>query len=1418
MFQTRQKDRERQRRRREKMTEREKEADRLKAKKRMREIRKKKGMTSEDDRRKNRERRYLLRHQKRLANANPGLDIFQHNFGLYQSGIHWQNCTSCNTKTMVDLYSKSRCKYCRHFRKENSMNPLEVPECLKDLSYIEKQLISRIHPVVSLYKIKSCQYGYRGNIINFPQNVQEVADILPHKVSELTNVITIRLDTSTKHHDFQVRQNAVREALLWLKSNNPLYKNINISEENCTLLPLNDNIYEQIRGYTLEKELSSEGNSDNEDGIIYTDIPDTKILTQKEQLSNSLDQNVTLWPTIGKLPVNEFSTPGYITMAFPHLFPYGKGDVSMPHESKIKLSEYGNYLMDYEDDRFAKDPRFRYFLMNTLMRWTALNCGNIFVKKNEIFSNMTIEQLRLYLKEHPNVVKQIMHYASTIRTTKPYWTTRCSELLDMVTQLGPPTVFFTFSSADFHWPDVYRLLNLNVKDLTVKEKMQLISENPKVFDTFFTMRSKYFLQNCFTRKFNVKDMWFRYEYQHRGSIHLHGVAWFYDAPSIDNISNPSVQQNILDYFDQIISCNNPDPDCHISKIHPCQISHLDIINHDEDLAELVNRVQRHTVCNKSCLTKNGKVLKKCRYNFPYDLKEKSELVIENNEIKEILFKRNDHLVNKYNPWLLSTWRGNTDFSPVLSDNGIHRYIAKYASKCEIKSTEYLQILNSITTKTDNENESCKSTIRKLLISTCAERDYSAQEVLHFLMGHAFYRSSRDFVVLNYKHFAWNSLAGHQCYKSFLQYYTERPVHLESTCLFEFARDINVRKGNYTRRKKCAIVRIFPKMSFKQENPMNDNNYEHLYAFFTPWRSGKDLEVSIEIKKAKVIPLIDQIKLVFQGRTMKDVKNAYKRDEDPQEGSSKSTVILDPLGSYHPMQEENSNTLGKRNIDTSHIWDAWQHELNIETLDLIHDLMKEKVDTAEKFEINDHPLSMEQKKVFEYLREKLQCIDNPSNQNGCLTVIQGGAGTGKSYLLKRMYNYIVDELGPESVLLMAPTGTAAKLINGSTIHSMLNIDRNFSRFRSLIGDDLKQYQNKFQKVKIIFIDEYSMLGGRLLAAIEDRLRQMKDSSENFGNLLVFLFGDCHQLVPSGDTPVFAPINVYSRQAGNLAERGKLLIRTTTRAFLLSTNYRTGKNEYSDFLARLSVGECNKHDLKCINDRCLTFLSQKDRKSFKGALHICPTNTLVDNQNLSKLKGMKKPVAICKALNNNVTAFKSSLKKANGLLNTLYICEGSKVMLRRNINVSRGLVNGSVGTIYKILYEPGRQPPMLPRYVLVKFDNVDISDLGVDYVPIRPVISFWTSKKQRCTRVQLPLCLSWAITIHKSQGMGVSKMILETTKSEFSFGLLYTALSRVSNFSSLCLIQPFTLKRLNAVKRSSHFLHVRNFMDMLNSRRQ
>ena len=80
--------------------------------------------------------------------------------------------------------------------------------------------------------------------------------------------------------------------------------------------------------------------------------------------------------------------------AFPTLFPTGAADFAATCVHKVTIGDYIKHLMMYRDGRFARHPHFRYFALNTEMRWRALQAGNIYVRQHTRDAQLTVEELR----------------------------------------------------------------------------------------------------------------------------------------------------------------------------------------------------------------------------------------------------------------------------------------------------------------------------------------------------------------------------------------------------------------------------------------------------------------------------------------------------------------------------------------------------------------------------------------------------------------------------------------------------------------------------------------------------------------------------------------------------------------------------------------------------------------------------------------------------------------------------------------------------------------------------------------------------------------------------------------------------------------------------------------------------------------
>ena len=100
------------------------------------------------------------------------------------------------------------------------------------------------------------------------------------------------------------------------------------------------------------------------------------------------------YPQLRNSPINEFSTPGFIVIAFPTLFPKGVCDLrdESRRRSSVSAIEYFQHLLRYKDGRFGRDPRFTQFMLNCRARWQLPDCSGVFYQKGDI-EDVTISNI-----------------------------------------------------------------------------------------------------------------------------------------------------------------------------------------------------------------------------------------------------------------------------------------------------------------------------------------------------------------------------------------------------------------------------------------------------------------------------------------------------------------------------------------------------------------------------------------------------------------------------------------------------------------------------------------------------------------------------------------------------------------------------------------------------------------------------------------------------------------------------------------------------------------------------------------------------------------------------------------------------------------------------------------------------------------
>ncbi|RWS18179.1 ATP-dependent DNA helicase PIF1-like protein [Leptotrombidium deliense] len=166
------------------------------------------------------------------------------------------------------------------------------------------------------------------------------------------------------------------------------------------------------------------------------------------------------------------------------------------------------------------------------------------------------------------------------------------------------------------------------------------------------------------------------------------------------------------------------------------------------------------------------------------------------------------------------------------------------------------------------------------------------------------------------------------------------------------------------------------------------------------------------------------------------------------------------------------------------------------------------------------------KQRQYVNHIFDSITNSKCQ--VLEFVTGGAGVGKSHLIKAIFQSItrhfMKDIGVDldciAVLLCAPTGKAAFNINGVTIHSAFQLPVNQYNGKTALSADISNTMlNKLMNLKLIIIDEISMVGAKMFSLVDSRLKQIFKTDKAFGDKSVIVFGDFNQLPPVADKFVF-----------------------------------------------------------------------------------------------------------------------------------------------------------------------------------------------------------------------------------------------------------------------------------------------------------
>ncbi len=399
------------------------------------------------------------------------------------------------------------------------------------------------------------------------------------------------------------------------------------------------------------------------------------------------------------------------------------------------------------------------------------------------------------------------------------------------------------------------------------------------------------------------------------------------------------------------------------------------------------------------------------------------------------------------------------------------------------------------------------------------------------------------------------------------------------------------------------------------------------------------------------------------------------------------------------------------------------------------------------------------------RQQVMAYELIANTNSSF-FLTGRAGTGKTTFLRK-----VQQMVGKQFITLAPTGVAAILAGGDTIHSFFGLPMDVCT----PGTMGKMSETRIQALlhaDTIIIDEVSMVRCDIIDAIDYTMRKVLRSMQPFGGKQIIFVGDMFQLPPvvkqgaerelmhdlyHTDDFFFYKADVIKRMRLVKIEFQKV--------------YRQEDKDFLRILENVRLNKTTPENLMHLNERV-----GQPTKEDGMVITLASINKTADNINQQRLAEID-----AEEYTYEGTVQGKFEEKRFPVDLTLKLKVGAQVMFTRNDQQKRW-VNGTIGTVTKLTK-----------------DEIQVTTGGGDTYTV-PCCS-WESysyeydrearkmkKEQVGTFTQYPLRLAWAITVHKSQGMTFDKLYLDLSRGMFAAGQLYVALSRVRSLGGLYLSRP------------------------------
>ena len=1078
-------------------------------------------------------------------------------------------------------------------------------------------------------------------------------------------------------------------------------------------------------------------------------------------------------------------------MCFPVLYPNGQFGENHPRNKEITLSfsEFVKQRLHNKDSRFRKDASYVFYLLNQkTLREVGNGVYNVLHSSRGVA--MSVKQLLAKVEASDERLEaSLFTMLQSVRGSKQYWWQRKSDLKCMVRNWGSPTLFLTFSCAEYEWSDMARYLR-KVNNVSPSYDMgRLCTEDPISVSRKFSEKFHAFFRIVICKGQilgEVEHFYWKKEYQARGAPHYHVLLWIKDAPVI-GCDDSAV---VLKWIQERVTCHIPD-----KKTSP-------------ELHELVTRYQMHK-CSAYCKRRRkvgSTFITYCKFGFPRPACETGivhsveDSLKTRKKIYELPRTESEVRVNDYNPLILLLWKANIDIQFVSESSlALAHYVSGYVTKAERSNMQ--DIWREI-----QDSKSIYSKLYKFGMKALSSRECGLYEAADLLLGDHLTEKSEaiQFVNVSMPHKRNRRLKSHAALTELSKsdpdsedlfesnlvdtYYPNRPNKLEDVCLYDIVANYSwyhtivkgVKQTEFKRRGK-PVLPNHKLYDLRNENQKEDYYYS-LIMLFVPFRNESEL--------------------LLEDETAEEAFNRHFPDTGEHRCLTHHTRLQQMLEcnrSVKLINEARQSDCPEQKVDN-------EPQLICEAVAAMQDAVSMVTKCEDTLSLSDRTnmLNADQRRIFDKVKEHMIHLQqHETNDCSCdlpplCMFVTGVAGTGKSFLIETIKAFVA-QLWPSadcSCAITAPTGLAAFNVGGMTIHRLFQLPVQHGG-RSAVHWSLPKAAHKVMKtalrnVKLFIVDEISMVSSLNLAYIHLRLNELYGGVDYFGARNMIVFGDLLQLEPVGGQPVFSPVpdTVVKYRIG-CATSPNIWEETVVYDELTINERQKGDKDYATLLNGIRIGEVTSSTISTLQSRVFTCsLTEKIAELQEQGIMVVtffPTRKQCDelnNKMLKSLPGKSFELECTDDVDETVSKLKwtktadKQLHKLNhdcnmtgGLQSVLVLAIGARVMLRRNVDTKKGLVNGSLGTVTAIT----------KQFVTVQFDHLT-SPYQVERVKSRFVVM----KNYYVRREQFPLILAYAVTIHKSQGLSLDHAIIDLSDKVFCAAMAYVALSRVRSLTGLHLL--------------------------------